>query len=380
MQKSKSHNVPLLCAVTFLQGMVFYAAVATLYRQAAGLSVFQITFLEGVSTALALALEIPWGRLADRLGYKTTMVVCNVLFFLSKIIFWRAQGFGAFLAERLLLAAVISGLSGVDASMLYLSAPRSEAQRSAGWYTASGEAGLLLGAICYSLFFSGRYRPAAFATVITYGLAAILTLFLTEVRPRQTKQKRPAFLPLLKEQLRAPGMIPLVLCGALFSEAVHCITVYFSQLQYIRCGLDQTIIGLAFALTAVAGLAGPLSHRLTGRFGRRRAGGTMLMLSMVCAGGLAWTRLGVLSVVLVAFLSLLAALFQPLIATVENERINSPDRATALSVNAMLADAVIILADLLLGRAADVSLPLALALCAFCCALSFILFKLVRAD
>ena len=87
MQKSKSHNVPLLCAVTFLQGMVFYAAVATLYRQAAGLSVFQITFLEGVSTALALALEIPWGRLADRLGYKTTMVVCNVLFFLSKIIF-----------------------------------------------------------------------------------------------------------------------------------------------------------------------------------------------------------------------------------------------------------------------------------------------------
>ncbi len=34
-------NIVLLCAITFLQGMVFYAAVATLYRQAAGLDIFE---------------------------------------------------------------------------------------------------------------------------------------------------------------------------------------------------------------------------------------------------------------------------------------------------------------------------------------------------
>ena len=77
-------NIVLLCLITFLQGMVFYAAVATLYRQAAGLSIFEITAIEGISVAMALALEVPWGRIAERIGYRHTMVVCNLLFLLCK--------------------------------------------------------------------------------------------------------------------------------------------------------------------------------------------------------------------------------------------------------------------------------------------------------
>ena len=38
------------------------------------------------------------------------------------------------------------------------------------------------------------------------------------------------------------------------------------------------------------------------------------------------------------------------------------DRATALSLNAMVGDSLIVLVDMGLGRAADVSLPLALGL------------------
>ena len=63
MQKK---NIPLLCVITFLQGMVFYASVATLYREAAGLSMLQIGTIEAVNLALSMALEVPWGWLADR--------------------------------------------------------------------------------------------------------------------------------------------------------------------------------------------------------------------------------------------------------------------------------------------------------------------------
>jgi MFS family permease len=104
----RKRNIYLLCAITFLQGMVFYAAVATLYRQAAGLSVFQITAIEGISVALSMALEIPWGWAADRLGYRRVMILCNALFLVTKIIFWRAGSFLGFLTERLLLAVVIA--------------------------------------------------------------------------------------------------------------------------------------------------------------------------------------------------------------------------------------------------------------------------------
>ena len=52
-------NIRLMYAIALLQGMVFYGPIATLYRQAAGVSVFQVTLIESISLALALALEVP---------------------------------------------------------------------------------------------------------------------------------------------------------------------------------------------------------------------------------------------------------------------------------------------------------------------------------
>jgi len=54
-----NRNIRLMYAIALLQGMVFYGPIATLYRQAAGVSVFQITLIESISLALALALEVP---------------------------------------------------------------------------------------------------------------------------------------------------------------------------------------------------------------------------------------------------------------------------------------------------------------------------------
>lgn len=45
-------NIYLMYAIAFLQGMVFYGPVATLYRQSYGVSVFQITLIEGISLML----------------------------------------------------------------------------------------------------------------------------------------------------------------------------------------------------------------------------------------------------------------------------------------------------------------------------------------
>ena len=58
----KKRNIYLLYAISLLQGMIFYGPVATLYRQAAGISVFQITLIESISVALMILLEVPWGR------------------------------------------------------------------------------------------------------------------------------------------------------------------------------------------------------------------------------------------------------------------------------------------------------------------------------
>ena len=54
MQKL-NRNLRIMLVMSLLQGMVFYAPIATLYRRAAGLTVFEITLIESVCLSLGLA-------------------------------------------------------------------------------------------------------------------------------------------------------------------------------------------------------------------------------------------------------------------------------------------------------------------------------------
>ena len=92
-------NIALFFAAYFLEGLCFYGPVATLYRQAAGLTLLEIGTLESVSVAVMLLLELPWGWAADRLGHRRVIVVCTALYALSKVVFWRADGLWDFLLE-----------------------------------------------------------------------------------------------------------------------------------------------------------------------------------------------------------------------------------------------------------------------------------------
>ena len=175
-------NIFCMCAIALLQGMVFYAPVATLYRRAAGVSVFEISLIEAVSLALCVALEVPWGYLADRLGYRRTMVLCCGLYFISKLVFWQADSFGDFLTERILLAVVQAGLSGVDSAILYLSCKGRDSLRVFSVYNALTMAGLVAAGGVFALLPAGSYRLAALLTAGSYALALLFALGLREVR------------------------------------------------------------------------------------------------------------------------------------------------------------------------------------------------------
>lgn len=79
--KQLNRNRFCLYAISFLWGMVFYGPIATLYRQQAGISVFQITLIESISLVVMMGMEVPWGMIADRIGYRKTMIICTVLYF-----------------------------------------------------------------------------------------------------------------------------------------------------------------------------------------------------------------------------------------------------------------------------------------------------------
>lgn len=373
-------NIRIMLALNFFQGMVFYSSIATLYRQAVGVSMFQIALIESISMALMLVLELPWGILADRIGYRRTMVVCSVLFFLSKIIFWQAESFGMFLLERVVMAVVLAGLSGVDESIIYLSCREEEAQKVFGRWSAAGSAGVMVSTVLYTLFVGENYRLAALLTVISYAVAAGLSFFLAEVRPQAHHHSSPwaDFTACLHGLVTTPGLAALVVSGALWGECGHQVTVFLNQMQYQRCGWDVRLMGVAYALCTLAEMCSALSDKGARRLGERRFGLVLLLGSAAACLILALTQSGMASFGCIFFLCLAMALFGPLAAAMENRLITTPNRATALSVHSLVSSGAGMGVSLAMGRAADASLPGAFLLGALLCGAAAVLFLFMK--
>lgn len=100
-------NRVIFYLIFLFEGMVFYSSISTLYRQAAGLSILQITAIESISLVVSFLLELPWGIIADRIGYRRTIILSAIFYLLSKIVFWVASGYWMFLMERVLLSVAI---------------------------------------------------------------------------------------------------------------------------------------------------------------------------------------------------------------------------------------------------------------------------------
>lgn len=375
--QSGRKSIRLLLVIAFLQGMVFYAPVATLYRTAVGVSVGQIAWIESISCLLMIVLEVPWGLVTARIGYKNTLVISCALFFLSRIVFWRAQSFSGFLAERIILSVVLTGFSGCDSAYLYLCAGDRDAQRVFGRYDAAGTAGLLCASAVFSGFLGGRYRLAALLTVFAYGAAALLALFLHPV-PLTQADAAPmrAQLRALWQSLRQkPWFLIFLLACTCFTEVCRFITVFLSQPVYVRAGLAPPAMGICYIAVTLAGTSGAVSHRAMRRIGARRFGPALCAGAAFACAALACATLSgasrrVLCVICIVFLGAESALFAPYAAICQNRQAADGARSVLLSGYAMVGSLGAGVLNAALGGMADVSVSGVLRLCAGLCALA----------
>ena len=373
--KSK-RNIGLMFAISLLQGMVFYGPIATLYRQSAGVTVFQITIIESISLALCLLLELPWGIVADKIGYKKTMVFCCSLYVISKIVFWRASDFTGFLVERIMLSIVISGLSGVNYSILYLSCSEKESQKIFGIYNTLQTVGLLFASTIYSVFIGENYRLCGLLTVFSYALAALLSLALEDVGKEKDEETSfpKGFLTLLRHYLSNKYLLLFLLGVALLNETHQTITVFLNQLQYVKCGLSNYSIGYIYVGVTLIGLLGAFSANLTRKLGVLPFTVILYVGAIVACGTLTLTNSPWLSIMAISLLRLTFSLFQPLQMDLQNKLVVSSNRATELSIYAVLIESVGIGTNLIFGKLSDKNLSFAMALGAVFCCLGLVMF------
>lgn len=375
---NKKMNIYLFYAIALLQGMVFYGPIATLYRQAQGLSVFDITLIESISLIVMIAFEVPLGYIADRIGYKKTILICNALYFISKIIFWKADGFFLFLVERLILSIVLSGLSGCDSAYLYLTAGKKDSQRVFGIYESMSTTGLICASIIFSLIVKNNYELSAFLTIISYGIAMVLSLFLTEVKPKAVEHTQ--FSKQIKVIISSFGQdkqfIMFLIAAALLAESNQTITVFLSQLQYLQSGILPQYMGYIYIIVTLSGLLAACSHRFASWLGETIAAKFLFCTAGAACFIMALVSNPIISVLGIVILRVSASLFAPLRMDIENRQVKISDRATILSIYSIIMNMMAVSTNLIFGKMADISVKYAMATGSVFCFGGFIIYTI----
>ncbi len=363
MQNATTKALVLMNLSAFFSGMVFYVPVATLYRQNRGITLWQMSSIEAVSLALVMVLELPWGYIADRIGYRRTLVLSFSFLFISKIVFFAADSFFLFLFERMLLAIAFSAISGVDIAYLH----RCKAgHKGLGYYQGSMFLGLFAVALVFPLF-TEVYTQSASLTIVSHLIALLFILLLPREGQRQEVSQPPKVC--LGKTLASLGQNkPLLLYvsgNSVLFGINQVVTLILVQLCYVRVGIPLALFGFPFLLLVViSSLVSFFSSPCVVRWGALPTTAFAFMLAFV--GLLLLSSLHGVVIVLVGtvLVRLGATLVQPLYYSVSAKVSDGSDLATSLSLNSLVGTCMELCLTLALGSLAERNLVLSLQIAA----------------
>src|SRR5262244_4199659 len=115
-------NVRLLVAYTACQFLLFPIPVITLFwKDQIGLSLADIMVLQAIFGLSVVVFEFPSGYLADRVGYRRSVLAGTSLLMAGWLVYTRAETFGAVAAAEIVLGAASAFMSGADRALLWVS-------------------------------------------------------------------------------------------------------------------------------------------------------------------------------------------------------------------------------------------------------------------
>ena len=357
---------------------ILWVPIWVVFLQRKGLGLTQIGLLEGFAWVLTAALEVPSGAIADRWGRKASIAMGAFLYSVAMFLILAEALSPAFLLGYALWNSSTAFVSGADSALLYDSLKAggrtSEAAKQNGRYAAIQQAsqgiasvvGAALATIDMTLCF----------TICGLGGLAATALVLTVKEPPRHGDDGESPLGYWKNLSTAISIAarrPLVRALLVLNAAILVmpLVVYYVLLQPYAIGVGVPlaslgIIVLAVQVTTVA--ASWLAHRVAGRVELTTivAAGVAVLLA---AAGTLGAFPSIPSVALMLAIALVPALVGPLLTARINDLIPSAQRATILSLGALLFELGLAVAmPLLLPFADRLGAPAATGLSAALCA------------
>lgn len=368
-------NVSILFLICFLQGLVFYYPIATLYRTSHGLTLVEISIIESLSFIVTLLLEIPWGYLGDRWGLKRVLVVANGLYFVSKLIFYIADSFSIFLLERILLGVALAGISGCDSSLLYLSSGDNHV-KVFSWYSLCGTVGMLLASLVYSMLLVDNYSMAALLCAVMYFLAFLLTLLLEDIKEEKTSNESPKIIMEHFLKLKENPILLFVVATVLFSETIREITLFIGQVRLLEVGLLASLFGVIAFLLTLAEFSSLISEKYSKLLGYSKSILFSIVLTIATSIIIGYFDSPYIVAIGLLFLTMNSAVLSPVFETIQQESVDSEYRASTISIYNVFASSIAVLLNVFYGYIGDVNSKLVYYVASSILLMAFIMMKI----
>lgn len=357
-------------AISYFQGLVFYGSIATVFRQSRGLTLSQIFFIESMLMLSMLLLEVPWGYFGDKFGYKKTLTLSYFFFFISKIIFYKSNSFLYFSIAAIVSALSISGISGSDSALIYLSAEKEESGKAFSLYASFSAAGFFTASFLSTFMIKVSLDLPVFLTIFPYGVTFFLVFFLKDVKETNKEIKIKGS---IKSVLTNKEMLVFIAAIALISESTHSICVFLNGPKYLEIGVPIKYFGLLTAFMQIICISSSKAYKIKDRFGYELSFKALIALIIGCSFLLAYVKGRIITIIFIALIEGAFAIIQPLNMDIQNKSIEGENRATILSMYAMFGNVIASFVNLSIGKASDVSLGFSFIFCGILSIIALIL-------
>lgn len=336
-------NPRLLAAYHALQMTLFPISVMTLFwNHRIGMSMTEILLVQGIFGLTMAVFEFPSGYIADRVGYRLTLVSAAVLGVGGWGLYVAADSIGSVIAAEVVLGVSISMASGCDSALLYESLRESGTEDDFGIWSGRvrfwGQAAEGSAALAAGVLYVWWPRLPFLLQVVVMIANVFVALALVEPR-RHLPDPTPHW-----QQVR--GMVRHMFVGDRRLTAVVFLTIVLGMASFVPvwliplyatgAGVPTEWIG---PIWAVANYTVAIASLFSDRVGR---GLGMMPTLLLCVGlivagytglGLTYAAFGFAFYFL---LTTMRGLFGPLLLHQEQRLIPSSDRAGFLSLRSLL--------------------------------------------
>lgn len=339
MKKLKFDSYDGVC---FLNGLVFFAPVALLVRTQAGVSEHIFFLLQALLSGVIFLGEIPTGFITDKIGYRKSLILAQVLLFGA-----RSLLLAAFVSRSLALfvvEAVVEGIaacftSGTGSAYLYDLYGENGYLVKTAHAENFGTAGFIISTVAYAGIYKISGMEGLLITTVVMDIIAVVCSFFLRSESSKTiiaDRKEVQILAIFKNKKAFLFVISL----AIFSIAWLLINFFYVE-KLENCGLPVEWMSLIIlSYSAVQMLAEPILEKLSvgknGRSGRKK-----LPAVTAVTAGVAFLLFGVVKfraavLLLMLILPLLLNLPEYLLMDLENQFVDEAEcgsqRAATLSV------------------------------------------------